>query len=91
MQSGISFIVAWIVLLYLVFSLPLSICDCQVLWQFYSGTVFLHRCLYVTALFTKEEEEEEEKFICFVYGFLVLFFFFSACVFNTSLVRVFRC
>ena len=30
------------------------------LCQFYSGTVFLYICVYVTVLFIKEEEEEEE-------------------------------
>ena len=31
------------------------------LCQFYSGTVFLYICVYVTVLFIKEEEEEEEE------------------------------
>ena len=29
--------------------------------QFYSGTVFLYTCVYVTVLFIEEEEEEEEE------------------------------
>ena len=31
------------------------------LCQFYSGTVFLYICVYVTVLFIEEEEEEEEE------------------------------
>ena len=31
------------------------------LCQFYSGTVFLYICVYVTVLFIIEEEEEEEE------------------------------
>ena len=31
------------------------------LCQFYSGTVFLYICVYVSVLFIKEEEEEKEK------------------------------
>ena len=31
------------------------------LCQFYSGTVFLYICVYVTVLFREEEEEEEEE------------------------------
>ena len=66
MQSGISFIVAWIVivLLCLVYTyflfLSLSvIARCFV--SFFSGIVFLYICVYVTVLFIKEEEEEEEE------------------------------
>ena len=29
--------------------------------QFYSGTVFLYVCVYVTVLIIKEEEEKEEE------------------------------
>ena len=61
MQSGISFMVAWIVLLCIVFSLPLFMCDCWVRCKFSSGIGILHICHYDTVLFIKEEEEEEEE------------------------------
>ena len=44
-----------------VLSLPLFFCDCLVLCQFYSGTVFLYICVYVTVLFIEEEEEAEKE------------------------------
>ena len=44
-----------------VFSLPLFICDCQVLCQFYSGTVFLYICVYLCYSFAYKEEEEKKK------------------------------
>ena len=65
MQSGISFCCldynCLVVPCIYVLSLPLFFCDCWVLCQFYSGTVFLYICVYVTVLFIKEEEEEEEE------------------------------
>ena len=31
------------------------------LCQFYSGTVFLYICVYVTVLFIKEDEDDDEE------------------------------
>ena len=48
-------------LLHLVISLPLFICDCWVLCHFSSGIVFLHICHYDTVRFIKEEAETANR------------------------------
>ena len=44
-----------------VLSLPLFFCDCLVLCQFYSGTVFLFICVYVTVLLIEEKKKKKKK------------------------------